>query len=350
MNRPRPTIQDMDTYMYQAFDKYSNGNLGGGVEKESMTEGIADLLSREGDANTKEIAKRVKKTFLKQAERQRMINLNQEIQMSNALVSLAKHALDQFMNHNYANEVRWLGVEKADAKKREYTLKYETAKADQAKHQPKYDAELLKIKNHIPTRTIQYEEAKTPKDPNERNPVKEMNDVITEVKNAYPEYGLESAGMIQQVHALHENYRIDVSYSSVVNELITDLNQKVGPQVEKELQLKQKKMEIQDYYTKSYDKQIQIFKIIVFFTLFALVGGICLHYRLISSSIFALYLGLVLSIGFIVLFYALWDFFLRDSTEFDEYNFLVYQSPASVPDLSLSSNLNFDFKDNIIYC
>ncbi len=350
MNRPVLTIEDMNTSMYQAFDKYSNGNLGGGVEKESMTEGIAYFLSISGDANTKEIVKRVKKTFLTQAEKQKMIDLNQEIQESNSSVNLEKHRLDQYKNNNYANDILWKGTEKADAILRDYTLKYETAKADQAKNKPKYDAELLKIKNHIPIRTVQYEEAKSPNTPSERNPVKEMNDVITEVKSAYPEYGLESSGLVRQVHDLHDNYTIDVSYSSVVNELITDLNEKVGPQVEKELQLKQKKMEIQDYYTKSYDKQIQIVKIIVFFTLFALVGGIFLHYRLISSSIFALYLGLVLSVGFIVLFYALWDFFLRDSTEFDEYNFLVYQSPASVPDLSLSSNLNFDFKDNIIYC
>jgi len=347
---PKPTIEDMNTFMYQAFDKYTSGNLGG-LEKESMAKGIAHFLSELGDANTKEIAKRVQKTFLTNEEGQKMIDLNQDIENSNSSVYLTKYKLDNYIRDDYANDIRWKGVEKADAIRREYILKYETAKADQAKNKPTYDLELLKIKNNIPNRILRYEEAKTVQKPiSERKPVEEMNKVITEVRNAYPEYGTESKDLIQQVHAIYDNYMIDLSYSSVVSELITDLNQKVGPQVEKEVNLKQKQMEIQDYYTKSYQKQIQIFKIIVLFTLFALVGGIFLHYRLISTSLFALYLGFVLSIGFIVLFYALWDFFLRDTTDFDEYNFLVYQSPASVPNLSLGSNINFDFKDNIIYC
>lgn len=86
--------------------------------------------------------------------------------------------------------------------------------------------------------------------------------------------------------------------------------------------------EIVRYYQKRYERQIIILqKIVVFFCL-AIIG------TLFSDRIRPIYLGVLFAFGFIILFYDLWDVYLRDSRDFDEYNFnLFYVKP---PDVDMS--------------
>ena len=83
-------------------------------------------------------------------------------------------------------------------------------------------------------------------------------------------------------------------------------------------------------------------KILIFFAMFAVVGSILLHFNVISVNVFAAYLGFIFSIAFIVFFYYLWDFYIRDTVVFDEYDFGNYSPP--------STGKVLEFKDNIIYC
>lgn len=93
--------------------------------------------------------------------------------------------------------------------------------------------------------------------------------------------------------------------------------------------------EINRYYQKRYEKQITILqKIVVLFCL-AILG------TLFPERIRAVYLGVLFALGFIVIFYDLWDVYLRDTRDFDEYNFnFFYVKP---PDVDMSY-LDLDIK------
>lgn len=94
--------------------------------------------------------------------------------------------------------------------------------------------------------------------------------------------------------------------------------------------------EINRYYQKRYERQIVILqKIVVFFCL-AILG------TLLSDTIKPIYMGILFAGGFVVLFYDLWDVYLRDSRDFEQYNFnLFYAKP---PDTDVSY-LNLDDLD-----
>jgi hypothetical protein len=128
-----------------------------------------------------------------------------------------------------------------------------------------------------------------------------------------------------------------------LDELIVDLSDNGLPKIQRDIEYKKRTADIQEYYNKNYTQQIVLLKIILVFSLLALFGGLLMNYQLVSASFFAVYLGVVLSIGFIMLFYYLWDFYLRDTTNFDEYQFFTYHPP---PKPSLPN----DFHDNVIYC
>jgi hypothetical protein len=173
-----------------------------------------------------------------------------------------------------------------------------------------------------------------------------MNKVITDISIAYPEFSYSGSQMNQQIHILHENYNADLSYNKIINDMIVDISNNALSQVERELNYKKKQMDIQEYYDKNYQQQVLLFKVLLIFSLIALFGVLLLNFQWISLSLFTVYLGTDLAIGFIVMFYFLWDFYLRDNTNFDEYDFLVY-NPPSKPSMKGDTT---QFNDNVIYC
>ena len=129
-----------------------------------------------------------------------------------------------------------------------------------------------------------------------------------------------------QVKNLRDNYELDVAYSKTVSEIITKLREDLSPKMEKERQLKMRKKEIQEYYHSEYQRQIFLLKIVIFFTVLSLLGAILYRTGLVPSFLLMAYLGAVGSIAFVVIFYYLWDLYLRDTTIFDEYDFSTYVS------------------------
>ena len=111
---------------------------------------------------------------------------------------------------------------------------------------------------------------------------------------------------------------------------------------DKEKRERKRQNEINQYYQKRYQRQIVVLqKIVVFFCL-AILG------TLLPDGIRPLYLGVLFAGGFIMLFYDLWDIFLRDSRDFDQYNFnLFYNKPPSQENSYL--NIDVDLKDTK-YC
>jgi hypothetical protein len=95
---------------------------------------------------------------------------------------------------------------------------------------------------------------------------------------------------------------------------------------EKEKRELKRRNEINRYYQKRYERQIVILqKIVVFFCL-AILG------TLFSDTIRPIYLGVLFAAGFILLFYDLWDVYLRDSRDFEQYNFNIFYTKPPVSD------------------
>lgn len=162
------------------------------------------------------------------------------------------------------------------------------------------------------------------------NPMEVVSDTPKNLMNAVV-FDLSNIGqnpntqqMYRQVYNLHQNYSTDIGYFDSVHSILQDLDNNLIKQVERDTNLKERKQAIQEYYKTEYDQQIFIVKYLIFFTLIALVGCFLFQYQLISSSLLMIYLGMVGSVAFVVIFYYLWDFYLRDNTLFDEYNFSTY--------------------------
>jgi hypothetical protein len=150
----------------------------------------------------------------------------------------------------------------------------------------------------------------------------------------------------EQVKNLRDNYELDVAYSTTISDIITKLREDLSPKMKKERMLKMRKNEIQEYYHSEYQRQIFILKLFIFFTVISLLGAILYRTGLVPPFLLMAYLGAVGSIAFVVIFYYLWDFYLRDNTIFDEYDFSTYVSSKYKNE---SNNLS-DLSYNLLSC
>ena len=101
-----------------------------------------------------------------------------------------------------------------------------------------------------------------------------------------------------------------------------------------------KKLNINTYYSKLYDKKIKIMKEIIVICCLGLIGCFFLNNKIIDDKVFSLYLGLVFSIGFILVFYDLWDLYIRDDKNFDEYDFSTYYNKRDLSNNIVSGPLH----------
>lgn len=179
------------------------------------------------------------------------------------------------------------------------------------------------------------------------DPILQMNNIILDISMAQSTYG---SSLNYEVQKLYENYNNDVIYMGKIHSIIGDISNNLLNQVERDLNHKKRQQDIQEYYNRQYQQQIFLLKLFIMFSLLALLGCLLFNYSLISVYLLTFYLGLVLSVAFVVIFYYLWDFFLRDNTVFDEYNFATYM-PTKMGQIKHNSNdINLELDDNIIYC
>ncbi len=145
-----------------------------------------------------------------------------------------------------------------------------------------------------------------------------------------PSYIHELNAFIGQLNRIKvNNLRTDGIYENIlkdfnntmkdiyVSDKLDDFDELFGltEYAEKEKREVKRRNEINQYYQKRYERQIVILqKMVVFFCL-AILG------TLLPDGIRPVYLGVLFAIGFVVFFYDLWDVFLRDSRNFDQYNF-----------------------------
>jgi hypothetical protein len=132
--------------------------------------------------------------------------------------------------------------------------------------------------------------------------------------------------------------RLDTNVVTNPNNTIPLLNNKLTT----EEIIKKRQVQMNVYYIKRYYKQIGILKQIIFFCCLGLIGFILYNYGILSEKILVLYIGSLLAILFVKVLYDLWDLYIRDDKNFDEYDFSIYgngQKTSDNPDLiEISSN------------
>jgi len=94
--------------------------------------------------------------------------------------------------------------------------------------------------------------------------------------------------------------------------------------------------EVSLYYYLKYNKQIYLLKLIIFTCCLALFGAVLYSNSILSSNNFTYYLGVVFGIGAIFIVYNIYDIYIRDTINFNEYD---YQYKPPMPD-ELNSNLS----------
>lgn len=181
--------------------------------------------------------------------------------------------------------------------------------------------------------------------------ISQLNGVITDISGSESTKGIF---LYNELEKLKTNLEYDMIYRDKIHAVIGDISNNLLGNVERNVNHKKRQQDIQDYYNKNYQQQIFILKLVIFFSVIALVGCLFFNFGLISVYLLSFYLGVVLSVAFVVVFYYLWDFFVRDNQVFDEYEFSIYLPPKmDGTDLTKQKDiggLSHNLKDNIIYC
>jgi hypothetical protein len=135
------------------------------------------------------------------------------------------------------------------------------------------------------------------------------------------------------------NYQEDIKYIYDVNQKIQQMNSnnKITNELTKEESKKKRHIESNTYYIKKYHKEIGLIKTIIFFSCLGLLGFMLSHYGIFSENFLVIYMGILLSFLFVKVFYDLWDIYIRDERNFDEYDFSVYSK--GVEDATKESDL-----------
>jgi hypothetical protein len=333
------SMKDADVYVQESMERYLNKEDFAGWFSEYNAVSILTYLSGKGNQEASD----AKKALLSEERCVKFKTMSSEYTSTLYQQRSSTRELEQYEQNRYGDYVTWYGQAKADERKNELTAKKNNAMERYNAAKKAYDDELKSIASGASNRLINYIVLRgdTFVASND-DPVVLLNKVVTDVNRAYPEYAYAASDMNEQITNLYGNYKTDLKYLDSIHELVNDLSDNVVRNMEKKVNVKKRQQEIHEYYHKQYDQQIFLVKILIFFAMFAIVGSILLHYNVISVNVFAAYLGFIFSIAFVVFFYYLWDFYIRDTTIFDEYEFGNYSPP--------SNGKVLQFKDNIIYC
>jgi len=334
-------MEDVDTYMREAMDRYLNNDNFAGWFAESNAISIVKLISEGGDAQ----ATACIPVLLSTNANNNFIQAQAQLDTALGEKRSADRQVELYERNKYNNYVQFHGLEKAEEEKNRLRTTQTESQTAYTAAVANFDNQQKIIKNGASSRFSAYIELRgTAFAGANDDPVVLLNKVITDVNNAYPEYNYKASEMNEQVKKIYGNYNTDLKYLNSVHTLVSDLSNNLVPTLEKKIRFKERQKEIQEYYHKQYEQQIFLVKLLVVFAIFALIGFIFLHYQLIPLTAFIIYLGIVFSIAFVVFFYYLWDFYIRDNQVFDEYQFDTYLPPSN------GEVLRSTFKDNIIYC
>jgi hypothetical protein len=181
------------------------------------------------------------------------------------------------------------------------------------------------------------------------NIVDELNSLIIDLSNNNPKQTRQSDIIYYNIISQYNNYLSDISFSDAVDEKAYTFASPYNSTNGKKNIAQDKKININTYYNKLYDKKIKIIKEVIVVCCFGLIGCFLLNNKIISEKVFTFYLGLVFSIGFIIVFYDLWDLYIRDNKNFDEYNYNIFYNNKDVSN-NIIDKLNHPLDMNSYNC
>jgi hypothetical protein len=123
----------------------------------------------------------------------------------------------------------------------------------------------------------------------------------------------------------------------IANEQLNTLKKRMKLVMDKNAN-KRRLIQINTYYGKQYDAYSQVMKYIFIVTLILLVLTVFANKEWIPRNIYTFLVILILFIGFIYIISKVWDIYLRDNMNFDEYNWNFSPSFSSSTLSSLSSS------------
>ena len=169
--------------------------------------------------------------------------------------------------------------------------------------------------------------------------VDELNSLIIDLSNNKIQ-NEETDIIYYNIITQYNNFLTDISFSDTVDELIAPLTSPYNSINSKKNIIQDKQLNINTYYSKLYDKKIKIMKEIIIICCLGLIGCFLLNKQVIGEKTFSMCLGLVFSIGFILVFYDLWDLYIRDNKNFDEYDYNVYYNKSDISNNIVSGSLH----------
>jgi hypothetical protein len=118
---------------------------------------------------------------------------------------------------------------------------------------------------------------------------------------------------------------LDVAMTTSVIKMLYGI--KGGDSLYQDKNNKDRLVEIDRYYIAKYKAEIRVLKTFIFFCCLALIGSIFYNKGMITMLFFTIYTGLLFLVMFIVIARDLINIFLRDSTNFDEYDYSFFYKP-----------------------
>jgi hypothetical protein len=132
------------------------------------------------------------------------------------------------------------------------------------------------------------------------------DDLVNLYKNQYKN------NLIEQ-----KNYEKDIKFSSNVLGYINEI-QRHDKKPTVHNKYKNRQLEINNYYIMKYNSESYILKLIIFFCGLALVGCLFHLKGYVDDTIYAVYLGIILSIATIIISYNIYLLIFRSNSYFDE--------------------------------
>ena len=179
--------------------------------------------------------------------------------------------------------------------------------------------------------------------------VDDLNSLIIDLSNNNLKQTRESDIIYFNIISEFNNYISDISFSDAVDEMTYTFATPYNSITTKSNLNKDKNIEINTYYNKLYDKKIKIIKEVIVVCCIGLIGCFLLNNNIINEKIFSMYLGIVLSFGFVFIFYDLWDLYIRDNKNFDEYNYNLFYNNKDISNNivnKLTHPIDFDYEIN----
>jgi hypothetical protein len=90
-----------------------------------------------------------------------------------------------------------------------------------------------------------------------------------------------------------------------------------------------RQIDINKYYTMKYQSEIYILKLIIFFCGLALIGCLFFFKGFIGETIYILYLGIIISIGIIIICYNIYKLIYKDNQKYEENDYGYMNKPGT---------------------